>query len=561
MTAKPDATPGTPHVDVADVIAIGAGFAGLYLLHRLRALGMSVLAFEAASDVGGTWYHNRYPGCRCDVESLQYSYAFSPELEREWRWSERYATQPEILAYARHVAERFDLRRDIRFDTRVTQAHYDEPRNLWVVRTDRGDTVAGRFLVTAVGCLSAPRKPAIPGIDTFAGETYHTAQWPAGGVEFRSKRVGVIGTGSTGIQLIPQIARQARQLYVFQRTPAYSLPARNRPLETEEMTRFEASSAELRAGMRRSSTGTLHRMTSTSALAVEPEERARIYQRLWEEGGAALMYHFNDLMLNAEANETAAEFVRRKIRRIVRDRRTAEALIPRDYPIGSKRICIDIDYFETYNRDNVTLVSLKDEPIAGITARGVATAGAEYELDCLVFATGFDALTGALMDMDIIGSGGESLRRKWEAGPRTYLGLAIAGFPNLFMITGPGSPSVLSNMLLSIEQHVDWIADCLAYMRERGLNRIVARRESEDEWVRHVADVAGQTLFMRGASWYLGANVPGKARVFMPYVGGVGAYREKCAQVAQAGYEGFDLTAAARPTAGRAAGVTQARQD
>lgn len=544
MIAEKNEAPEPPGAAVVDVVSIGAGFAGLYLLHRLRKLGLSVVTIEAAHDVGGTWYHNRYPGCRCDVESLQYSYSFSTELEREWRWTERYATQPEILAYARHVAQRLDLRRDIRFDTRVTEARYDEQRNLWVVHTDRGGTITGRFLVTAVGCLSAPRKPAIRGIEDFAGETYHTAQWPPEGVDFRHKRVGVIGTGSTGIQLIPQLARQAQHLYVFQRTPAYSLPARNRLLDEQERTRFVDSSATLRAGMRHSPTGTLHQMKGISALAVRPEERASIFERLWNEGGAALMYYFDDLMVSTEANEAAAEFVRQKIRETVQNPRTAEALSPREYPIGAKRICIDIDYFETYNRDNVTLVSLKDEPIVAISAQGVRTAKATYELDSLIFATGFDALTGALLDIDIHGCAGESLRHKWQAGPRTYLGLATAGFPNLFMITGPGSPSVLSNMMVSIEQHVDWIADCLAYMRERRFGRIEASQQSEDEWVRHVADLADQTLFMRGASWYLGANVPGKARVFMPYIGGVGAYRDKCDRIAELGYQGFELTAA-----------------
>ncbi len=528
----------------ADVVVVGAGFAGLYLLHRLRGLGLETVVFEAGGDVGGTWYHNRYPGCRCDVESFQYCYSFSRELQQEWHWTERYPTQPEILEYARHVADRFDLRRDIRFNTRVAAADYDARNNVWRVKTSRGAVVESRFLVMASGCLSSPRAPAIPGLDAFEGASYHTGQWPHHPVDLEGKTVGVIGTGSTGIQIIPQLARQARRLYVFQRTAAFSLPAQNRLLEAAEEAAFNASAEDSRARMRDSLTGTLHRMTDRSALSTPVDERSKIYEALWQEGGAALMYHFNDLMLSPEANETAAQFVRDKIRAAVRDPRTAAALQPTEYPIGSKRICIDIDYFETYNRDNVTLVSLKEEPIDSVTARGVRTRRQQYDLDCLILATGFDALTGALLDVEIRGVGGLSLRDKWREGPRTYLGLAAADFPNLFMVTGPGSPSVLSNMMVSIEQHVDWIVDCLRFMAEKGYERIAARADFEENWVRHVAETAGGTEFMRGASWYLGANVPGKPRVFLPYVGGVGNYRAHCAQIAEKGYEGFTFSRA-----------------
>jgi cyclohexanone monooxygenase len=536
-TAEPVRVPAS-----IDVVVVGAGFAGLYMMYRLREMGMQAIAFEAAEEVGGTWYYNRYPGCRCDVESLQYSYSFSRELQQEWKWTERYATQPEILRYVQHVADRFDLRRDIRFGTRVTSAMYDESRNRWNITTDRGDTVAARFCVMASGSLSVPRKPQIPGVDSFEGEWYHTGQWPADGVDVTGKRVGVIGTGSTGLQLIPQLAKQARHLYVFQRTAAFSLPGKNRLIAPEEDARFKHSYEILREKMRMSSTGTLHLMTDQSPLSLSSDERERMFERLWDEGGAGLMYYFNDLVVNPEANEMVAEFVRRKIRETVKDPATAEALTPRHYPIGTKRICIDIDYFETYNRDNVTLVSLADNPIEEITARTVRTANATYELDCLVFATGYDALTGALLQIDIRGVAGQSLRQKWRAGPRTYLGLASAGFPNLFMVTGPGSPSVLSNMLVSIEQHIDWIAECLKTLRDKHVNCIVPRQEFEDDWVAHVSELANYTLFVRAASWYMGANIQGKPRVFMPYIGGVGVYRQKCAQVAADGYQGFDLS-------------------
>jgi cyclohexanone monooxygenase len=475
------------------------------------------------------------------VESLQYSYSFSKELQRDWQWTERYATQPEILKYVQHVADRFDLRRDIRFNTRVTSAVYDEKVNRWRVTTDRGDAVSARFCVMASGCLSIPRKPAIPGVESFAGEWYHTGQWPTNGVDFTAKRVGVIGTGSTGLQLIPQVAKQAAYLYVFQRTAAYSLPAKNRPM-TGEAAEFYRSEQSLRDKMRLSLTGTLHHMTDQTTLSLPSDEREKVFERLWEEGGAALMYYFNDVIVSAEANEVIADFVRRKIAGIVKDPATAKALTPHHYPIGTKRICIDIDYFETYNRDNVTLVPLADNPIVEILPRGLRTAGATYDLDCLVFATGYDALTGALLQIDIRGVAGQSLREKWHAGPRTYLGLASARFPNLFMITGPGSPSVLSNMVISIEQHVDWIAECLEFLGGRNLNRIEPRQEFEDAWVAHVGELAGQTLFVRAASWYMGANIPGKPRVFMPYIGGVGAYRQKCAEIASDGYTGFELS-------------------
>ncbi|QFG02469.1 flavin-containing monooxygenase [Tepidiforma bonchosmolovskayae] len=526
-----------------DSIIVGAGFAGLYQLIRLRRAGFSARVIEAADDVGGTWYWNRYPGARCDIESLQYQYAFDPDLAKEWRWTERYATQPEILRYIQFVADRYDLRRDIQFSARVTAAHYDEAAARWTVRTDRGDVYTCRYLVMATGCLSVPKTPEVPGIETFEGESYHTGAWPHEGVDFTGKRVAVIGTGSSAIQSIPIIARQAAHLTVFQRTPNFSVPAQNYFLDEEQWRAAAERIAELRAEARTTSAGiTGLPLNDVSALAVSEEERRREYERRWAMGGFAIGGAFNDIAINPDANETAAEFVRQKIREIVQDPETAEALCPRDYPFGTKRLCVDIAYYETFNRPNVTLVSIRDNPIAAITPKGVRLEnGDEYEFDTIVYATGFDAMTGALLRIDIRGRGGLTLREKWEHGPRTCLGIQVAGFPNMFTITGPGSPSVLSNMLVSIEQHVDWVTDCLEYLRERDLATIEPSLEAEDAWVNHVNEVANLTLYPRANSWYIGANVPGKPRVFMPYIGGVGAYAQKCAEVAANGYEGFIL--------------------
>jgi cation diffusion facilitator CzcD-associated flavoprotein CzcO len=535
-----------PEISV-DVVVVGAGFAGMYALYCLRKLGMSARVYEAGTDVGGTWYWNRYPGARCDVESMQYSYSFSEELQQEWNWTERFSTQPEILRYAQHVAERFELKRDIQFETRVTSATFDEAANRWKVRTDAGDAVSARFCIMATGCLSAPRTPDIPGIATFGGKTYHTAQWPREGVSFAGKRVGVIGTGSTGIQMIPRVAAEAAHVTVFQRTANFSLPAHNGPLPPEVAAETKRNYAQLRQQMRTSPSGTTMVKAERSALSVSQAERLEWYQHKWDTGGTHLVGSFSDLMTDLEANATAAEFVRNNIRQIVKDPTTAEALAPKDHPIGTKRICVDTGYFEVYNRDNVTLVDLKADPIEQITESSVRTRGASYDVDCLIYATGFDAITGALLNIDIRGRGGRQLTEKWAAGPRTYLGLGTAGFPNLFMVTGPGSPSVLSNMIVSIEQHIDWITQCMNYLKEHGLDRIEPREDAEDAWVIHVNEVANQTLYNHANSWYLGANVPGKTRVFMPYVGGVGAYRQKCDEVAANGYQGFTLSAVAVP--------------
>jgi cyclohexanone monooxygenase len=532
-----------------DVVIVGAGFAGMYMLHRVRGLGMSAVVFEAASGVGGTWYWNRYPGARCDVESMQYSYSFLPELQQDWQWSELFASQPEILRYANHVADRLDLRRDIRFETRVTEARFDEAVHRWTILTDRGDRVSARYCVMATGCLSTARVPDFKGLASFKGKTYHTGHWPHEGVDFSGERVGVIGTGSSAIQAIPVIAEQAAELTVFQRTPNFSIPSRNGPMTPDYEQSWKSAYAQLRDQAREARTGILNNPNDTSALEVSDAERQREYEARWAAGGTSFMAAFNDLIFNQQANDTAAEFVRNQIRGIVHDRAVAELLAPKNHPIGTKRICVDTDYYQTYNRENVTLVDVRSTPITEITPNGLRTGGREYEFDSIVFATGFDAMTGALTRIDIRGRDALALRDKWEAGPRTYLGMMTAGFPNLFMITGPGSPSVLSNMIVSIEQHVDWVSDCVAFLRTRQLDCIEAMVEAEDAWVEHVNEVAFGTLYPSANSWYMGANIPGKPRVFMPYIGGVGAYRRTCADIAAKGYHGFQLTAAALVTA------------
>jgi cyclohexanone monooxygenase len=538
-----------------DVVVVGAGFSGLYALHRLRGLGLSVRVVEKGGGVGGTWFWNRYPGARCDIESVDYSYSWSQELLDEWEWSERYATQPEILRYLEHVADRFDLRRDIQLSRRVTQARFDERAGRWEVVTDTGERLRPRYCVMAVGCLSSVKRPDFPGLNAFEGRWLHTAQWPHEGVDFSGRRVGFVGTGSTGIQAIPQIARQAERLYVFQRTPNYSMPARNRPLPADELRAIVRGYETRREAARDSDAGVPFPPPEKSAFEVSAEERRRIYEAGWQRGGInALSYAFTDFFTHEAANFTAQEFAREKIREIVEDPGVADALCPRHH-IGTKRTCVDIDYFETYNRDNVELVDVRRSPIQEITRRGVRTEDGEYEVDDLVFAIGFDAMTGALLEMDIRGRDGLTLREKWAGGPRTYLGLAVAGFPNLFIVTGPGSPSVLSNMVVSIEQHVGWIADCLAYLGEHRLDRIEATVEAEDAWVDHVNRLASATLYPQATSWYVGANIPGKPRVFMPYVNGCGNYRRECDEVVARGYEGFVLSTSTDPATAIEEGV------
>ena len=530
---------------VFDALVIGAGFSGLYQLLCLRdRLGLSVRVLEAADGVGGTWYWNRYPGARCDSESHSYCYSFSAELMREWEWSERYPGPPEILRYLNHVAERFDLKRDIRFNTRVRSAHYDEQANLWRVSTDAGEALTAQFLITAVGCLSSANIPNIPGLDTFAGRWYHTGQWPHEGVDFSGKRVGLIGTGSTGIQAAPVIAETAAHLSVFQRTANYSVPARNAPLTPEFKRYIKENTAEIRRVMHSTVNGHPWPISDRLALETSPGERQALYEKAWETGGLRFRATFRDLVTDNAANDTAAAFLRAKIREIVKDPATAAKLSDIDHPYAAKRPPIDTDYFETFNRENVALVDLRSEPIERITPRGIRTRNDEYPLDIIVFATGFDGMTGSLLRMDIRGRDGLSLANEWAAGPRNYLGLQVAGFPNLFMVTGPGSPSVLCNMPVAIEQHVEWITDCIAHMRTNGLKRIEPRNEAVDSWVAQVNAAANATLLPQAKhSWYLGANVPGKPRVFMPYAGGMAHYRKICADVAARDYEGFTLSA------------------
>jgi cation diffusion facilitator CzcD-associated flavoprotein CzcO len=527
-----------------DALVIGAGFAGLYQLLCLRdRLGLSVKALEAGGGVGGTWYWNRYPGARCDSESHVYWYTFSPELMREWEWSERYPGQPEIMRYLNFVADRFELKRDIEFNTRVLAAHYDEATNRWRLRTERGAVYVAKFLVTAVGCLSAANVPDIPGLADFAGDWYHTGQWPHQGVDFTGKRVGMIGTGSTGIQAAPVIAASAAHLTVFQRTANYSVPARNAPLTPDFRQYIKEHPGDIRAITRETVNGMGFRIEPRLAVETPPEERERIYEAAWERGGLQFRAAFQDMLIDPAANDTAAAFIKRKIRSIVKDPATAAILSDIDHPYAAKRPPIDTDYFETYNRPNVTLVDLKSAPIERISPVGVCTARAEYPLDIIVFATGFDAMTGPMLRIDIRGRRGLALKDVWEAGPRNYLGLQIAGFPNLFTITGPGSPSVLCNMPVAIEQHADWIAECIDYLRANGLERIEAQPEAMEKWVAEVNKAASKTLLpMAKHSWYLGANIPGKPRVFMPYAGGMVQYRQICAEVAERGYDGFVLS-------------------
>jgi cyclohexanone monooxygenase len=531
-----------------DVAVVGAGFAGMYMLYKLRSLGLTARVYEQGSGVGGTWYWNRYPGARCDVESMQYSYSFSDELQQEWDWSERYAPQPEILKYANHVADRFDLRPDIQFDTRVISAAFDDNANTWSVTLSDGKTVTAKHVVLATGCLSNAKMPEIKGLASFAGKVYHTGHWPHEAVDFTGRRVAVIGTGSSGIQSVPVIAEQASHLTVFQRTANFSIPARNAALTEEEREKFRANYPEIRRFAREEARNGIYTdMPDRGALDDGDNERRARYESRWSRGGLTFMSVYNNLALDKAANDTAADFVRDKIAEIVSDPATAKLLQPNNHPIGSKRICIDTDYFATFNRSNVTLVDIKSSPIEEILPHAVRAGGKDYEVDALVLATGFDAMTGSVAKIDICGRNGQTLNQKWAEGPKTYLGLMSVGFPNLFIITGPGSPSVLSNMIVSIEQHVDWIADGMAYMRDNDLDTMEAKQDAEDNWVAHVNEVAYTTLYPQANSWYMGANVPGKPRIFMPYIGGVGAYRQICNDVAAKGYEGFAMESATQP--------------
>jgi len=531
----------SPHRDF-DVVVVGAGAAGLYGLHRIRGLGLSVRVFEQGAGVGGTWFWNRYPGARCDIESWDYCYSFPEELEQAWDWSERYPTQDELERYFNHVADRFDLRRDIQLETRVEQARFDEDRNRWIIRTSSGETVSARYLVSAAGCLSEVNVPMIAGAEMFAGEQHHTARWPAEGVAVAGKRVGVIGTGSSGVQVIPHLAQQAEHVFVFQRTAQYAIPAQNGPLDGGTRDELRGRFYQRRAFRRTTRMGTSNPPPEvSSALAVDAATRTDILEASWQRGGLAFPGTFDDISTNAESNRYVAEFVRDKIRARIESREVADTLLDIDHAFGARRPIVDIDYFETYNRDNVTLVDLRASSITEITPRGLRTTEGHYGLDVLVYATGFDGMTGALLAMDIRGIGGLALRDKWAGGASTYMGLVASGFPNLFMITGPGSPAVFSNVMFSIEQHVEWISDLLVYMAENGLDRIDADPEAEYQWTRSIQELAAPSFVGKTDSWWTGANIAGKPQGVTMYLGGAHNYRAACDEIAAHGYKGFVL--------------------
>ncbi|MGJ3508000.1 flavin-containing monooxygenase [Enemella sp. A6] len=534
-------TQEAPDTGSYDVVVLGAGIAGIYAVYKFREMGLSVKAFEAASDVGGVWFWNRYPGARCDVESIDYSYSFDPELEQDWDWSEKYATQPEILAYLRHVTDRYELRPHMQFNTRITSAELNEENLTWTVHTDRGDEVTARFFVMAAGPLSNANVPAFPGLGDFRGDVLHTAQWPHEGYDFTGKRVGLIGTGSSGIQATPHLAEDAEKLYVFQRTANYSIPAGNRPITDEGLKEYKANYAERRAMSWTSGGGSPHRPHPQSALDVSPEERARAYEERWKLGGVLFSKTFPDQLSNLEANHTAREFWENKIREVINDPEVAEQLIPNDHPIGAKRICTDSDYYETFNRDNVELVNLKRTPLEGMDATGINTSEAHYDLDVIVLATGFDAMTGSVSKVDIIGRAGQSLNEAWAEGPKTYLGLGVNGFPNMFNLTGPGSPSVLANMVLHSELHVNFVADLIKFLDERGAAGIEAGADAQEAWVNETRRLAEGSLLNMANSWYLGSNIPNRPRVFMPYAAGFSAYREVLEEVTSSQYRGFSV--------------------
>jgi cyclohexanone monooxygenase len=549
MTAIIDEQNTATAVTDFDAIVIGAGFAGLYALHKLRdQLGLSIRVYEAASDVGGTWYWNRYPGARCDIESVHYSYSFSEELQQDWEWSERFAGQPEILRYLNHVADRFDLRKDILFDTRVNSMVWDDDASLWRVGTELGDTVTARYVISGAGNLSVPKTPEFDGVELFRGQVYLTGNWLDENIDFTGQRVAIIGTGSSGIQAISEIAKTAGHLTVFQRTPNYATPIVNGPADPDVISAVKANYAQVREASRNHFLGVPYTQVQPSALAVSAEERRRTFDERWNAGGFQLFIDsYQDILFDKNANDTIADYIRGRIHERVNDPAVAHLLAPKGYPYGTKRPPLETNYYEVFNQDNVTLVDIKTTPIESITETGVRTADAEYEFDIIVLATGFDAMTGPLMKLGIVGRDGLKLSDKWAHGPRTYLGLTVSGFPNLFLITGPQSPSVLYNMPLAIEDHVDFAAEAITYMRDRGLDVIEATLESEDNWVAHALEISSKTLLPETDSWYMGANIPGKPRICLLYVGGAPAYRATCDDVVANGYAGFTLDRAAVP--------------
>lgn len=544
MTSTQDQIKMNQHTTF-DAVVIGAGFSGLYMLHRLREAGLSVRVYEAGDAVGGVWYWNRYPGARCDVESVYYNYTFSDELLQEWTWSSKYAEQPEILSYLNFVADKFDLRRDIQFNTRITSAHFNEENNSWQFQTDDKTFISAKYFISAVGALSSSNIPRIKGLDRFEGQWYHTGNWPHEKVDFKGKKVGVIGTGSSGVQSIPVIAQEAGHLTVFQRTPQFTVPARNKPNDPEYIEEIKAKYSQIKQKMRETWMGLPFDERNRSALEDSPEKRQMVYEKVWEKGGWAVAGTYDDFTINEESNNTISDFLRSKIRETVQNPEVAKKLMPR-YFFATKRPMMDTNYFETYNRDNVTLVDVKKAPIEEITSKGLRTTEAEYELDILVFATGYDAITGSLFKIDIRGKNGIPLKEKWANGTqtRTYLGMATNGFPNFFIITGPEGPAVLSNNPVTIEQNVEWIAECIQYLRENNIETIEVKQEAEEGWSMHCKELADKTLYPKTESWYTGANIEGKPSGFLIYVGGVGAYRKKCDEVAMEGYEGFILSSA-----------------
>lgn len=524
-----------------DALVIGAGFGGMYAVHRARAMGLSVHGIEAGDDVGGTWYWNRYPGARCDVMSIDYSYSFSDEIQQEWTWSEQFAAQPEILAYARFVADRIDIRKDFSFGTRATVVEYDDQASLWRITTDRGDRYEATYCLMATGPLSVPKAVDIPGASSFKGELYLSGKWPHRPIDFAGKRVAVIGTGSSGIQIVPVVAEQAEHLYVFQRTPSFTLPMRNRKLDDAFVAHIKHHYPQLRAVARHSLTGGVRPITSRPVFSISPEERQQLMEDAWAHSGLAFLGLFSDLLVNREANEVVAEFVRGKIAEIVEDPDTARRLTPRGYPIFARRPCLDSGYYESFNRDNVTLKDCLEEPILEITERGLRTRSGEVEVDIIIAATGYDALTGAMLSIDIKGKGGRSLADKWADGGRSYLGLLMEGFPNLFIIAGPNGPSALANFILLNEQNVDWVCDVIEHMRLNGLRAVEADLDAETRWMDKVRQLGAQSLYPTANTWYMGANVPGKPRNFPVYIGGFGRYREICSDVAAEGYRGISF--------------------
>lgn len=529
----------------AEVLVVGAGFAGLATIKKLRDEGIDVLAVERGHEVGGTWYWNRYPGLRCDVESMHYSYSWDEELQQQWRWHERYASQPEILEYARHVADRFDLRQSIRFGADVISMEFDETNEQWAVTLQGGDVIATRWIIMATGALSKPKTPEIAGLNEFSGEVFHTADWPEGEVSFANKRVAVVGTGSSGIQVSTEIAKDVGHLHVLQRTPSYSMPARNRDLSEEEVAEWQSRYPAIREDARHSLDGLSGRMTGLNTFDVDASERRRIYEEVYATGVPFTFFGiFNDILFNEEANRTVHEFWADKIRERVEDQEIAEKLIPSGYPFGTRRCCIDTGYYEIYNQDNVTLVPLLETPLERVTESGVLVrdqqGGTEHvELDSLVIATGYDAFTGALARIDVVGRDGTRLVDVWQDGAVTYLGAAVSGFPNLFIVTGPLSPAVLSNMVLSIEQHVDWIIGAVCQARDEGATLMEVTPEAQKAWVDHAQAIAESTLHRKSTSWYSGGNIEGKPRFTLPYVGGVGPFRQEADRVAAEGYRGF----------------------